>query len=108
MKHGFFKIHQEAQPEKGSENAVIRVPAALPDEVREQIQETAKKIYRVLGCRGLARIDLFLREDGSIVLNEVNTMPGFTSYSRYPRMMTATGFTLSEILDRLIGLSLRR
>lgn len=108
LKHGFFKIHQEAQPEKGSENAVIRVPAALPDEVREQIQETAKKIYRVLGCRGLARIDLFLREDGSIVLNEVNTMPGFTSYSRYPRMMTAAGFTLSEILDRLIGLSLRR
>ena len=108
LKHGFFKIHQEAQPEKGSENAVIRVPAALTDEVREQIQETAKKIYRVLGCRGLARIDLFLREDGSIVLNEVNTMPGFTSYSRYPRMMTAAGFTLSEILDRLIGLSLRR
>ena len=108
LKHGFFKIHQEAQPEKGSENAVIRVPAALPDEVREQIQETAKKIYRILGCRGLARIDLFLREDGSIVLNEVNTMPGFTSYSRYPRMMTAAGFTLSEILDRLIGLSLRR
>lgn len=98
LKHGFFKIHQEAQPEKGSENAVIRVPAALPDEVREQIQETAKKIYRVLGCRGLARIDLFLQEDGSIVLNEVNTMPGFTSYSRYPRMMTAAGFTLSEIL----------
>lgn len=108
LKHGFFKIHQEVQPEKGSENAVIRVPAALPDEVRAQIQETAKKIYRVLGCRGLARIDLFLREDGCIVLNEVNTMPGFTSYSRYPRMMTAAGFTLSEILDRLIELSLRR
>lgn len=108
LKHGFFKIHQEAQPEKGSENAVIRVPAALPDEVREQIQETAKKIYRVLGCRGLARIDLFLREDGHIVLNEVNTMPGFTSYSRYPCMMTAAGFTLSELIDRLIELALRR
>ena len=108
LRHGFFKIHQEAQPEKGSENAVIRVPAALPDEVREQIQETAMKIYRILGCRGLARIDLFLREDGCIVLNEVNTMPGFTSYSRYPRMMTTAGFTLSEILDRLIELSLRR
>ena len=108
LRHGFFKIHQEAQPEKGSENAVIRVPAALPDEVREQIQETAMKIYRILGCRGLARIDLFLREDGCIVLNEVNTMPGFTSYSRYPRMMTAAGFTLTEILDRLIELSLRR
>lgn len=108
LKHGFFKIHQEAQPEKGSENAVIRVPAALPDEVRERIQKTAMKIYRILGCRGLARIDLFLREDGCIVLNEVNTMPGFTSYSRYPRMMTAAGFTLTEILDRLIELSLRR
>lgn len=108
LRHGFFKIHQEAQPEKGSENAVIRVPAALPDEVRERIQKTAMKIYRILGCRGLARIDLFLREDGCIVLNEVNTMPGFTSYSRYPRMMTAAGFTLTEILDRLIELSLRR
>lgn len=108
LTHGFFKIHQEAQPEKGSENAMIIVPADLPAEVRERIQETAKKIYRTLGCRGLARIDLFLREDGHIVLNEVNTMPGFTSYSRYPRMMTAAGFTLSELIDRLIELALRR
>lgn len=108
LKHGFFKIHQEAQPEKGSENATIKVPADLPERVRERIQETAKKIYRTLGCRGLARIDLFLREDGQIVLNEVNTMPGFTSYSRYPRMMTATGFTLLELIDRLIELALRR
>ena len=108
LKHGFFKIHQEAQPEKGSENATIQVPADLPAEVRKRIQETAKKIYQVLGCRGLARIDLFLREDGQIVLNEVNTMPGFTSYSRYPRMMTAAGFTLSELIDRLIELALRR
>ena len=108
LKHGFFKIHQEAQPEKGSENATIQVPADLPAKVREQIQETAKKIYQTLGCRGLARIDLFLREDGQIVLNEVNTMPGFTSYSRYPRMMTAAGFPLSELIDRLIELALRR
>lgn len=108
LKYGFFKIHQEAQPEKGSENAMIKVPADLSAEVRERIQKTAKKIYQVLGCRGLARIDLFLREDGHIVLNEVNTMPGFTSYSRYPRMMTAAGFTLSELFDHLIELSLRR
>ena len=108
LKHGIFKIHQEAQPEKGSENATIRVPADLPAEVRERIQETAKKIYQVLGCRGLARIDLFLREDGHIVLNEVNTMPGFTSYSRYPRMMAAVGYTLSELIDRLIELADRR
>ncbi len=108
LKHGFFKIHQEAQPEKGSENAAIQVPADLPAEVRERIRETAKKIYQIVGCRGLARVDLFLREDGQIVLNEVNTMPGFTSYSRYPRMMTAAGVTLSELIDRLIELALRR
>lgn len=108
LKHGFFKIHQESQPEKGSENAIVRVPAELPAGVRERIQKTSKKIYRTLGCRGLARIDLFLQEDGRIVLNEVNTMPGFTSYSRYPRMMIAAGFTLPALLDRLIELSLRR
>ena len=87
---------------------MIIVPADLPAEVRERIQKTAKKIYRTLGCRGLARIDMFIRVDGHIVLNEVNTMPGFTSYSRYPRMMTAAGFTLSELIDRLIELALRR
>lgn len=108
LKHGFFKIHQEAQPEKGSENAAIQVPADLPAEVRERIRETAKKIYQIVGCRGLARVDLFLREDGQIVLNEVNTMPGFTSYSCYPRMMTAAGVTLSELIDHLIELALRR
>ena len=108
LKHGFFQIHQEAHPEKGSENATIEVPADLPKEVRERIQETARKIYQTFGCRGLARIDLFLREDGRVFLNEVNTMPGFTSYSRYPRMMTAAGFPLSGLIDRLIELALRR
>lgn len=108
LKYGFFKIHQETQPETGSENAMIKVPAELPEEVRERIRETAKKIYRTLGCRGLARVDLFLREDGQIVLNEVNTMPGFTSYSRYPRMMMAAGFTRPELFDRLIELTLER
>lgn len=108
LKHGFFKIHQEAHPEKGSENAVVKAPADLSEMVRKRIQVTAKKIYRALGCSGLARIDLFLREDGRIVLNEVNTMPGFTSYSRYPRMMAAAGVPISELFDYLIELSLGR
>ena len=94
--HGIFRIHQEAEPEKGSENAVITVPADLPEAKREQIRETAKSIYMALGCEGLARVDMFLQEDGRIVLNEVNTLPGFTSYSRYPRMMAAAGIGLSE------------
>jgi D-alanine--(R)-lactate ligase len=106
LSHGIFRIHQEAAPEKGSENAVITVPADLPAEERERLRETAKRLYRVLGCRGLARVDMFLEGDGRIVLGEVNTLPGFTSYSRYPRMMTAAGVTLPELIDRLITLAL--
>ncbi len=106
LRHGIFRIHQEAEPEKGSENAVISVPADLSEKERQRIREMAKKIYNALGCRGLARVDMFLQEDGRIVLNEVNTLPGFTSYSRYPRMITAAGITLPELIDRLIVLAL--
>ena len=103
---GFFRIHQEANPEQGSENATIRVPAAISEEARECVVETAKRVYRALGCRGLARVDMFLTEDGKVVLGEVNTMPGFTSYSRYPRMMAAAGVAMREVIDRLIELAL--
>ena len=61
-----------------------------------------------LGCEGLARVDMFLQEDGRIVLNEVNTLPGFTAYSRYPRMMAAAGIGLSEVIDRCISLAMAR
>ena len=108
LAHGIFRIHQEENPEKGSENATITVPANLPLQERERIRNAAKKIYQALGCNGLARVDLFLREDGSIVLNEVNTLPGFTSYSRYPRMMAAAGIPLPDVIDRLIQLALER
>ena len=106
--HGLFRIHQEAEPEKGSENAVITVPADLPEGRREQIRETAKSIYTALGCEGLARVDMFLQADGRIILNEVNTLPGFTSYSRYPRMMAAAGVDLSALIDRCISLAMGR
>ena len=84
LSHGFFRIHQEREPESGSENSTFIVPADIPAESRALVQETAKTIYRALGCRGLARVDMFLKEDGPVVLNEVNTLPGLTSYSRYP------------------------
>jgi D-alanine--(R)-lactate ligase len=106
LSHGFFRIHQESQPESGSENALMTVPADLSAQIRAQIQETAKAIYKALACQGLARVDMFLQEDGRIVLNEVNTLPGFTSYSRYPKMMSAAGISLSETIDRLITLAL--
>ena len=109
LTHGIFRIHQEAEPEKGSENATIIVPANLPQEVREQIRETAKHIYMALGCQGLARVDTFWQEDGHVeVLNEVNTLPGFTTYSRYPRMMAAAGMDLSDLIDHFITLAMGR
>jgi D-alanine--(R)-lactate ligase len=108
LSHGIFRIHQEAEPEQGSENAVVTVPAPLPAAERERIRETAKAVYVALGCDGLARVDLFLQEDGRLVLNEVNTLPGFTAYSRYPRMMAAAGIPLSEVIDRVISLAMAR
>jgi len=106
LSHGFFRIHQESEPESGSENSTPIVPADIPAEARALVQETAKAVYRALGCRGLARVDLFLTEDGSVVLNEVNTLPGLTSYSRYPRMMAAAGLSLADVIDRLLSLTL--
>jgi D-alanine--(R)-lactate ligase len=106
LSHGFFKIHQESDPERGSENSTITVPAAISAEARSRVQETAKSLYRALGCRGLARVDLFLKDDGTVVLNEINTLPGLTSYSRYPRMMAASGLSLADIIDRIVVLAL--
>jgi D-alanine--(R)-lactate ligase len=106
LTHGFFRIHQESEPEIGSENSTFIVPADISDESRSLVQETAKTIYRALGCRGLSRVDMFLKEDGTVVLNEVNTFPGMTSYSRYPRMMAAAGLPLAEVIDRMVSLAL--
>jgi D-alanine--(R)-lactate ligase len=107
LSHGFFRIHQEREPESGSENSVPIVPADISAESRSIVQETAKAIYRALGCRGLARVDMFLLEDGTVMLNEVNTLPGMTSYSRYPRMMAAAGLPLAEVIERIMSLTLR-
>ncbi|MBV9661283.1 MAG: D-alanine--(R)-lactate ligase [Acidimicrobiales bacterium] len=106
LSHGFFRIHQEERPEVGSENATFIVPADISAEARSLVQETAKVVYRALGCRGLARVDMFLKEDGTVVLNEVNTLPGITSYSRYPRMMAAAGLSLADVIDRIVALAM--
>lgn len=106
LSHGFFRIHQEDEPERGSDNSTVIVPAEISDAARSLVQETAKAVYRALGCRGLARVDMFLRADGRVVLNEVNTLPGLTSYSRYPRMMAAAGLPLGDVLDRIVSLAM--
>jgi D-alanine---(R)-lactate ligase len=106
LSDGFFRIHQERDPESGSENSIVTVPADLSPRSRELVRTTAETIYVAFGCTGLARVDVFLTQDGTVVLNEVNTFPGMTAYSRYPRMMAAAGLPLSEVIDRMVSLTL--
>jgi D-alanine---(R)-lactate ligase len=106
LSHGFFRIHQESEPESGSENSTPIVPADISAEARLLVQETGKSLHRALGCRGLSRVDMFLKEDGKVILNEVNTLPGMTPYSRYPRMMAAAGLPLADVIDRMVSLAL--
>lgn len=84
----------------------IYMPARIEKECEERIQKTAVQIYNLLGCSGFARVDMFLTPSGKIVFNEVNTIPGFTSHSRFPDMMKGKGISFKEMLDRLIGLYL--
>ena len=84
------------------------VPAHLSPEATAAIQEAACRAFVALDCAGLARVDFFLQPDNSIVVNEVNTMPGFTPISMYPRMWAASGVAYPELVDRLISAALRR
>ena len=83
----------------------IHCPARISAETAQRIRETAGRIYRILSCRGFARVDLFLTPDNRIVFNEVNTIPGFTTHSRYPSMLKGIGMTFEEIVDALIRLA---
>jgi len=78
------------------------IPADLPESVTAQIQDFAVRAFRALDGRGLARVDFFVTETGSVIVNEVNTMPGFTPISMYPRMWEASGVPYPELIDRLI------
>ena len=84
----------------------IYMPARVERKTEERIQETAMAIYRTLGCSGFARVDMFYTSSGEIVFNEVNTIPGFTSHSRYPNMMKGIGLSFTEVLDKLLSLYL--
>lgn len=82
--------------------SAIHVPARINSGTAERIKQTARTLYRVLGCGGFARVDMFLTPDGRIVFNEINTIPGFTEHSRFPGMMKAAGISFSEIIEHLI------
>jgi D-alanine-D-alanine ligase len=86
----------------------LDVPADLPAEVAQRLREQALTAYTALGCEGLARVDFFVGEDGGLTVNEVNTMPGFTPSSMFPRMWAASGVDYRALVDRLIASALRR
>lgn len=85
--------------------SAIHVPARISPEKAAEIKETAKRIYRILGCSGFARVDMFLTRKGNVVFNEVNTIPGFTENSRYPGMMKAAGISFREVLTKILELT---
>jgi D-alanine-D-alanine ligase len=84
------------------------VPADLPAAVTERVRRVAAAAFTALDCAGLARVDVFLTPSGEVVLNEVNTMPGFTEMSMFPRMWAASGLGYPQLVDRLLRLALRR
>ena len=84
----------------------IHMPARVVAATEQRLRETACRIYRALGCRGFARVDMFLTPDKRIVFNEVNTIPGFTSHSRFPKMMSGVGYDFPALVDALIALGL--
>ena len=103
--HEFYDFAAKYLPE---EHTDLAVPADLPDDTAAELRDMAARAFEAIGCEGLARVDFFLMPDGSLVLNEVNTMPGFTPTSMYPRMWAASGVDYPSLVDRLIQLALRR
>ncbi len=90
-----------------TDTSVSYIPARIDDETAEQVREQAVKVYKALGCQGLSRVDFFVTyEEQRIVFNEINTLPGFTSISMYPKLFAASGIPYGELLDQLLDLAL--
>ncbi|MBL8931832.1 MAG: D-alanine--D-alanine ligase [Kineosporiaceae bacterium] len=86
----------------------LSCPADLSDTVVRQVRDLAARAFEAMGCEGLARVDFFVTPDGAVIVNEINTMPGFTPFSMYPRMWEQTGLSYPDLVDRLLTLALRR
>ena len=90
-----------------TDTSVAYIPARLPEDVAEQVREQAVKVYTAIGCHGLSRVDFFVTfADNRIVFNEINTLPGFTSISMYPKLFAASGIPYSQLIDNLLQLAL--
>ncbi len=89
-----------------NEGSKLYIPADITEEKSNEIKAIAKEAYMLLGCSGLARVDFFLKENGDVLLNEVNTLPGFTDISMYPKLMEESGTPIDQLIDRLISLAI--
>jgi len=98
LSSGFFDYKEKYT----LETSEIHCPARIDDDTARRVQETAQVIYRALDCQGFARVDMFLTPEREIVFNEVNTIPGFTTHSRYPGMMRHAGLGFADIIARLL------
>ena len=104
LQDGFFDFTEKYNLITSS----IHVPARITPAQTQELKDTAKRIYRALGCSGFARVDMFLTPEGRVVFNEVNTIPGFTAHSRFPIMMKAVGMTFDEIITRAVELAFEK
>jgi D-alanine-D-alanine ligase len=103
--HEFYSYDAKYIDENG---AAFEIPANLPRRTVKKVQDLAVKTFQVLNCEGMARVDFFLEPNGALIVNEINTIPGFTSISMYPKLWAASGMSQSELLDRLIELAIER
>lgn len=103
--HGFYNYNAKYIDENG---AALVVPAQLPAEVETAMRDTAAKAFRAVGCDAMARVDFFLMPDMTFVINELNTIPGFTDISMYAKAMAASGISYAEVIDRLVAHGLAR
>ncbi|WP_248746734.1 D-alanine--D-alanine ligase [Pseudomonas sp. MWU12-2037] len=105
VRSGFYSYDSKYIDEQAAE---VVVPAAISEEDSERIRAQAIEAFQVLGCAGLARVDVFLTTGGEVLINEVNSLPGFTRISMYPKLWQAAGMSYSELVSRLIELALER
>ncbi|MDR6816829.1 D-alanine-D-alanine ligase [Neorhizobium sp. 2083] len=103
--HGFYTYDAKYIDGDG---AALKVPAELPQEVEDEIRAIAKRAFRALGCDGMARADFFVTPDMRVLVNELNTIPGFTNISMYSKVMEVSGVSYPEIIDRLVAHGLAR
>ncbi|RFB93223.1 D-alanine--D-alanine ligase A [Rhizobium leguminosarum bv. trifolii] len=103
--HGFYSYDAKYIDEKG---AALKVPADLPEEVETAMRDMAARAFRAVGCDGMARVDFFLTDDMRFLVNEINTIPGFTDISMYSKAVAASGVSYAEIIDRLVDHGLAR